>query len=131
MMRFIVLLLILNSCFNENALIDSVSDNVRFESRNKQSLPSSAGMDTELKKLLHHITAMSEATPAYSVETMSDARNEEDVSKNRRKNRRRKRQLIERQKKTKRTKPAKSPDKKQNTDNDVADVFAALDKIQN
>ncbi len=111
--------------------IDSVSDNVRFESRNKQSLPSSAGMDTELKKLLHHITAMSEATPAHSVETMSDARNEEDVSKNRRKNRRRKRQLIERQKKTKQTKPAKSPDKKQNTDNDVADVFAALDKIQN
>jgi len=111
--------------------IDSVSDNVRFESRNKKSLPSSAGMDIELKKLLHHITAMSEATPAYSVETISDARNEEDMSKNRRKNRRRKRQLIERQKKTKQTKPAKSSNKKQNIDNDAADVFAALDKIQN
>ena len=112
----------------------------RTKVENKYNRPtlSETAVDSELEKLLNHITLMSETTLEPSVKTESEIENKaQSAKRSRTGGRRRKRYTKDRinphtnaeQKKRERS-PSRSSSKKRRIDSDVDDVLAALEKLQ-
>ena len=115
-----------------------VVNRTKVEKKYNRPALGETAVDSELEKLLNHITIMSETTLEPSVKTESEIENKaKSAKRSRTGGRRRKRYTKDRinphtnaeQKKRERS-PSRSSSKKRRIDSDVDDVLAALEKLQ-
>ena len=114
----------------------------RTKVENKYNRPtlSETAVDSELEKLLNHITLMSETTLEPSVKTESEIENKaQSAKRSRTGGRRRKRYTKDRinqsthtnaEQKKRERRPSRSSGKKRRIDSGMDDVLAALEKLQ-
>ena len=118
-----------------------VVNRTKVEKKQNRATLGETAVDSELEKLLNHITTMSETTLEPLVKTESEIENKAQPAKRPRIGGKRRRpphtkdrinqstQTTAKQKSRKK-RPAQSSGKKQRIDSDMADVLAALEKLQ-
>ena len=118
----------------------SVVNRTKVEKKQNRATLGETAVDSELEKLLNHITIMSETTLEPSVKTESKIENKAQPAERPRIGGKRRRphtkdrinqstQTTAKQKPRKK-RPSQSSGKKQRIDSDMADVLAALEKLQ-
>ena len=119
---------------------NSVVNRTKVEKKQNRATLGETAVDSELEKLLNHITIMSETTLEPSVKTESKIANKAQPAERPRIGGKRRRphtkdrinqstQTTAKQK-PKKKRPSQSSGKKQKIDSDMADVLAALEKLQ-